>query len=340
MQTQSFSIVIETENLARTKLADFYSCLDLLDHQSLDIRLAEEVVLVDTVPLSDETKREIVSTYPWLQIFSVTPGLGYYESKMEGAAKCRGDVIVLCDSDCRYSTNWLESIVTSFDDPSIEIVSGKTFPRADDFYSIALAGTLANFSSEVSDGPKLHESNSYFANNVAFKRSYLLKHPIPTNLPIFRGNCSLHCSAIRSNFGGTIWAHSDAQAVHPIPSPAGLFPRMLLHGLDFFTATKFELHAKAREGAFNDYRPARITKDQLQAVFSWRLQAIRSKLKALDQHNLNVIQLVFIALLASLCEIVFWLGFAIANLAPDLVRILSGEKQHHQLDPKPAMADY
>ncbi len=57
--------------------------------------------------------------------------MGYYKAKMLGAQLVTGDVIVYCDSDCTYESNWLRTILATFSQgDNVQIVAGKQ-PRVE-----------------------------------------------------------------------------------------------------------------------------------------------------------------------------------------------------------------
>ncbi|WNC31854.1 MULTISPECIES: hypothetical protein [unclassified Thermosynechococcus] len=57
----------------------------------------------------------------------------------------------------------------------------------------------------------------YFLNNVAFRRQFLLDHPIPTELSLYRGNCLIHAHTLLQQ-GECIWRQPQARASHAPPN--------------------------------------------------------------------------------------------------------------------------
>ncbi|MEW6495967.1 MAG: glycosyltransferase family 2 protein, partial [Cyanobacteriota bacterium] len=80
----------------------------------------------------------------------------------------------------------------------------------------------------------LTPTSQYFLNNVAFRREFLLKHSIPTELPLYRGNCAIHAHHLLQQ-GYTIWRQPQARATHAPPSSLShWFWRFLLIGHDYY----------------------------------------------------------------------------------------------------------
>ena len=65
-------------------------------------------------------------------------------------------------------------------------------------------------------------------NSVAFDRRLLLAHPIPTTLPLYRGNCRLHGILLRDN-GVPILTAPAARCFRPNPVGFSNFSWRFLH---------------------------------------------------------------------------------------------------------------
>ena len=149
---------------------------------------------------------------------------------MIGARAVTAELVVFVDSDCIYNNEWLVGLLEPFEDPEVRVVAGETAFVEPGPYSLALS--LAHAFEGYSNCADLYAVNSYYANNVAFRRSVLLDLPIPTELPLYRGGCIVHAAELRER-GNTIWAQPRSRAAHAMPEGfSNFFWRFLLFGRD------------------------------------------------------------------------------------------------------------
>lgn len=250
-QLPSFSIVLETENLANADLNGLSQSLASLAHQDVSPTHANEVWLIDSGDAPANLLVQLCEKYPWIKVHQVPLGTGYYKAKMLGAELSTGEIVVYFDSDCSYETNWLRAILTPFTQvDEIQLVAGETMTRGLGVYGTAmvLAYIFPPFSGEKSLTP----TSQYFLNNVAFRREFLLKHPIPTELPLYRGNCAIHAHELYQQ-GYTMWRQPQARATHAPPSSLShLFWRFLLIGHDYYWQNSLLAQANAAKGDYQD----------------------------------------------------------------------------------------
>lgn len=226
----SFSILIETENLANAKIEDLSDSLNSLAYQDLTISSANEVVILDSGDAPSDLLEKLCVAYPWLKVCQIPAGVGYYEAKMLGVSYVTGDIVIYADSDCVYESSWLGNMLSAFtQNPEVKIVAGETSTAVQGYYTLAMA--IAYFLPQFSHREKLYVAHHYFLNNVAFRRNFIEKHPIPLELPLYRGNCALHAVTLRKQ-GYQIWKHPKAKAVHSPPEISFFFWRFLLMGHD------------------------------------------------------------------------------------------------------------
>lgn len=249
----SFSIVLETENLANANLKGLVKSIKALANQDPPPTCANEVLLIDSGDTPTGLLEQLCQQYPWIQVHYAPVGTSYYKAKMLGAGLATGEIIVYYDSDCLYEPNWLRTILSSFgqgpnhpaaaqtssleakprtQSVEVHIVAGETTTRGVGPYSTAMA--LTYIFPQYSKQKQLTPSHQYFLNNVAFRRQFLLQHPIPTELPLYRGHCVIHAHDLRAK-GFTIWRQPRARANHAPPN--GLwhfFWRFLLIGHDYY----------------------------------------------------------------------------------------------------------
>ncbi|MGI0485713.1 glycosyltransferase family 2 protein [Pantanalinema rosaneae CENA516] len=229
----SFSLVLETENLENADLNDLLRSLASLTNQEISPQQANDVLLIDSGDTPAELLAELCRQYPWITVKTAPPATGYYTAKMLGATWATGEIIVYFDSDCIYESSWLTQMLLPFtQDPAINVVAGETRTRGRGAYGTAMA--LTYIFPQYSGQTKLTPVPQYFFNNVAFRREFLLQHPIADNLPLFRGNCVLHAHDLRQQ-GYTIWRQPLARATHAPPEHGShFFWRFLLIGHDYY----------------------------------------------------------------------------------------------------------
>lgn len=231
-QLPTFSIILETENLANADLDGLVNSLASLMNQEVSPATANEVLLIDSGDAPLELLQQLCDRYPWIKLYPAPPATGYYKAKMLGASLATGEIIVYADSDCVYEAHWLRTILTPFHNPTIHIVAGETTTRGRGPYGTAMA--LAYIFPQYSGKTELTPTAQYFLNNVAFRREFLLQNPIPAELPLYRGNCVVHVETLK-RAGHIIWLNPNARATHAPPDGlAHFFWRFLLIGHDYF----------------------------------------------------------------------------------------------------------
>jgi glycosyltransferase involved in cell wall biosynthesis len=227
----SFSIVVETENLATADLQGLLDAIDCLAAQDPSPSQANEVLLIDSGDIPVAVKQQLQTQYPWLQIHQAPAGITYYGAKMLGAEMATGEVLVYYDSDCIYEPHWLRTMLGSFTN-DIQVVAGETRTRGIGVYGTAMA--LAYIFPQYSGQRGLQKGSQYYLNNVAFRRSFLLANPIPIALPLYRGNCVIHAKQLTRD-RITIWRQPEARATHAPPNGWSHFCwRFLLIGYDLY----------------------------------------------------------------------------------------------------------
>lgn len=242
-QLPSFSIVLETENLANADLNGLSKSLASLANQDISPAYANEVLLIDSGDTPTDLLKQLCENYPWIKVHQAPLTTGYYKAKMLGVQLATGEIIVYFDSDCIYERNWLRNLLTTFTHRTqIQIVAGETMTRGVGIYGTAMA--LAYIFPPFSGQKALTETSQYFLNNVAFRREFLLKYPIPSELPLYRGNCVIHAYELRYS-GYTIWKQPQARATHAPPSGfSHWFWRFLLIGHDYYWQKRLLADAK------------------------------------------------------------------------------------------------
>ena len=226
----TFSLVMEGFTITEENAGSLATCLASVAAQSLSPEHAQDVVLVETghVPLA--LLEQLCRPYPWVRFHSLPPGTRYFEAKLAGAAQASGEVLVFCDADNVYLPGWLESIVLPFADPTMQVVTGETSVNPTNLLGTLFALTF--FFPPFTYETELTEDLTYFGNNVAFRRSFLQQNPIPTGLPLLRGNDFVHSVRLRRQ-GHKVWRQPLAKAFHDPPASFHeLWLRYLARGSD------------------------------------------------------------------------------------------------------------
>lgn len=247
----SFSIIIETENLASADLPGLFRSLDALKSQTLSPLQAKEVLLVETGDVPPELLDQIRQHYAWITPRCIDPSLEYYQAKMRGVELTTGEVVVLFDSDCVYNPGWLAAMLTPFACEDVQMVAGETSMDITGPYemAMAIAYIFPRYSPEPNKPAKASElkpTGGYFCNNVVFKRSLLTQLPIPGKLPAYRGNCVIHAHQLAAN-RHTIWQQPQARALHAPPNGLAHFTaRFLMLGYDALCISRFAADPMAK----------------------------------------------------------------------------------------------
>ncbi len=230
MSYPSFSLVLETENLETADIRGLQTTIAALAQQGID--QANEVLLIDSGNTPAPLLTQLQQIYPWLTVKTAPPNTEYYASKMLGLEWTTGDIIVYYDSDCIYDRNWLTALLAGFNDPEIQVIGGETTTDGVGFYGTAMA--LCYIFPQYSGLSNPIPAKQYFLNNVAFRRSLLESIPIPTGLPLYRGNCVLHAKQLIAA-GHTIWREPKVRSLHAPPNGFNHYwQRFVLIGHDWY----------------------------------------------------------------------------------------------------------
>jgi glycosyltransferase involved in cell wall biosynthesis len=240
----SFSIIIETENLASADLPGLFRSLDALESQTLSPLQANEVLMVETGDVPADLLDTIRAQYPWVSIARIDAGLEYYQAKMRGIELTTGEAVVLCDSDCVYNSEWLGAMLAPFAADEVQMVAGETSLEITGPYGLAMA--LSYIFPRYSRREQLQPTGGYFCNNVVFKRSLITQFPIPGELPLYRGNCVIHAHQLATN-QHQIWQQPQARALHAPPNGFSHFvSRFLMLGYDALCVSRLAANPMAK----------------------------------------------------------------------------------------------
>ena len=107
-----------------------------------------------------------------------TNGVPYYSKKMVAALNTEADILVYCDSDCRYEDSWLEALVTPLLEEQADLTFGATFAQLSPSL-IERACAIAWFFPLGTDDPIYIEKPRFYANNCAITKETIVSCPIP-----------------------------------------------------------------------------------------------------------------------------------------------------------------
>jgi glycosyltransferase involved in cell wall biosynthesis len=307
----SFSIILETENLANADLKGLVKSLKSLSNQDFSPTLANEVWLIESGDTPVGLLDQLCQEYPWIKVYQAPLSTGYYKAKMLGAELSTGEIVVYFDSDCLYESNWLRTILETFrQDQQIQVVAGETMTRGLGIYETAMVITyiFPPFSGQKT----ISETSQYFLNNVAFRREFLLENSIPLDLPLYRGNCAIHAYNIRQS-GYKICKQPQARATHAPPSGLShFFWRFLLIGHDYYWQKK--LFAKFNEKSLSQ------NQDNFLSGIGKKLQIFRERLQLIlanDPKHLWYLPFTFPIVFCSVFLIV--IGYIITTFKSDFL---------------------
>ncbi len=312
----SFSIIIETENLASADLPGLFRSLDALEQQTLSPLQANEVLMVETGDVPPSLLDTIRAQYPWVSIQRIDAGLEYYQAKMRGIELTTGEAVVLCDSDCVYNEQWLAAMLTPFASNDVQMVAGETSLDITGPYGLAMA--LTYIFPRYSRRDQLQPTGGYFCNNVVFRRQLIAQFPIPGELPLYRGNCVIHAHQLATH-RYQIWQQPQAQALHAPPNGFSHFiSRFLMLGYDALCVSRLAADPMARVNP-NQATPMRPLRDLAVGgmLLANQLKTFVQRLGLVLQEDLRYALYLPLALPISLAAIALYgVGLALAYLRP------------------------
>jgi len=222
-RTPTFSIAVEWENArfaelerARRMLRELRRQLlevpsppskpeivFLFDRHSIDGRMVQETVESELRPRALPAQIRIVPT----------DGLRYYQQKNHGASITSGEIMIFLDCDVMPEPGWLAAMLAAFREPSVGAVAGQTYIEYTGVYSKAFA--LFWFFGLRDASNELIPATFFHANNVAFRREVISRHPFP-DLACYRGQCTILGDTLRAQ-GIGLYAKQSARVAHPCP---------------------------------------------------------------------------------------------------------------------------
>ncbi len=235
----TFSIVLETENLGMAGLADLKASLDSLKMQDLSIDNVNEILILVGSHVSQNVQNKLKDEYPWLKIHIEKEELDYAKSKVRGAEIATGNIVIFADSDMRYQKTWLKNMIKAFvTNPEADIISGDTRLETNSIYSMSL--NLTWMVQLLPNDMKCPTETSFFPlNNFAIRKRVMLETPVPYTLPLYRNKIPIWEKMLIQK-GCRILKAPGTRGYH---APPGGFVdwlyRMLIYGSDFVALADF-----------------------------------------------------------------------------------------------------
>ena len=253
-------------NCLRTALAS-------LKQQEYSIHNAARVFVQDSGNVPDHMLRQLQIDFPWISLVPIPHDQGHYEAKMICLEKIQTDIVIFCDSDCVLEPRWLQNLLQPFLlDPTIAVVGGETQMEPKDAFSLAMV--LTHVFSLYSTNEELFPADFYYANNVAFRTHFLRENAIPCDLPLFRGNCTLHARKLNKQ-GIKIWRQPKSRAVHAVPEGWGEFSRRFISmGRDSLQVSRLTAASDNRKRSWMHATAPAIIAGKLAETFrrSWQIR--------------------------------------------------------------------
>jgi glycosyltransferase involved in cell wall biosynthesis len=239
MHVTTFSVVIETENLAMGGVADLERCLDSLDKQTLDIRKANEVWIMVGGHLDPADAELIRTQYPWTTIHQANGELSYLGAKKMGAAISSGEIVLFADSDVAYDPRWLALILDERSKhPQKDIVTSDSRVAIDSSYGFVMASVWIMHIKRLGGPPA--ESRGFPLNNVSVDRTTMIAVEHDEGLPLYRGFLGFWQKRLRAR-GVRFYRIPRVMGLHlPPQGLAEWFYRMLIFGADYVAAANYQ----------------------------------------------------------------------------------------------------
>lgn len=271
----TFSIVIETENLANAQRSDLEACLDSIAAQRLDRRRPNEVIIVESGQVAHDVLDDVRAKYPWLTVHVSPTALHYYDAKLTGVRLATGEVVVFADSDLVYEAGWLEALLAPFNRTDTSFVSGETRVDITGPYTFSVATTWL-FPRRYASGT----ARSLIANNAAVRRSALLACPFPTGVPLFRAQVVLHGRVVRASAMTILQV--QAKGLHAPPAGAEEWAlRFAIAGADAVHAGTYVLdHGNVVQQSTMGRRAAAWLRTSLRKVVSSFVRTMQALVEA------------------------------------------------------------
>jgi glucosyl-dolichyl phosphate glucuronosyltransferase len=171
-----------------------------------ETRYHYEVLVLDNAsePLLETEVGSVVQNSTTPVYYWPVPEIGLHHGRHTGARKARGEILVFVDDDIIADPGWLESILATFEDPSVALVGGRYLPAyeqtppewADAFWTEHDHGRWCGYLSLLDFGQLVQDIDPTFVWGLSFaiRKQILLDlggfHPdsMPWELRRYRGD--------------------------------------------------------------------------------------------------------------------------------------------------------
>jgi glycosyltransferase involved in cell wall biosynthesis len=235
---RSFSIVVETENLALAGVESLDRCLGALEKQTADIRSANEVWLMVGTRLDPADGERILTRYPWARICLANEALSYVGAKRKGAELSTGDMVFFADADVAYAEDWISGILAvrdTFSEPCLVCSDTRVSIQSGYGFGLQISWMLP----VLDQGGEIAEVRNFRLNNFAIDRHLMADATYDEGLPLFRGQFSYWRRRLRNN-GVHFFRRPKVTAFHGIPEDFyEWFLRMMIFGADYVATANY-----------------------------------------------------------------------------------------------------
>jgi len=197
MTTPLVSVVIETitarydgGDTTGSLAEDLRGTLAALERQTWPREQIEVIVVLDHA-VDAATAAELRDRYHEVRFVDATES-NYFVAKNAGAAAARGSVIALLDGDCEPAPDWIEVLLSRFDD-GVDVVVGCTRYTGQSF--AARTFSISDFAHVLDKSGG--DASGFNINNVAFRASILAAHPFDARIRR-NGGCFLLYHQLRA----------------------------------------------------------------------------------------------------------------------------------------------
>jgi len=232
------SIVIEWENVLLSGDSRAKRMLGRVIEQANSLPICREILIsaTDQQTNLEERPPELRADISWRLI--VNPSSHYYDLKNLGARDSTCEVIVFIDSDVIPEPEWLEQLLAPFEDTSTQVSCGRAYIEPNNLYNKAFAlfwfFPIRPKAAEMAGSSSWANTDHFFANNIAFRRDTVLRHPFVAGTVTSRGAC-LDLAKDLKLAKIPIVLNKQALVAHPPPLPGKHFIlRALAQGRDCY----------------------------------------------------------------------------------------------------------
>jgi glycosyltransferase involved in cell wall biosynthesis len=227
------SVVIETvtvrEHASPEPVADrLQRALDGVARQTFPRERIETIVVLDQSVDAGVTA-ELQRRHPFIKL-AFAPATNYFAAKNAGAQMATGSIVALLDGDCEPAPDWLELMVSQFEENTGVVVGRTTYAGRSLAARTFTVPDLANVQNDRSGA-----ATGVMLNNTGFRREILLSHPLDARIAR-NGGCYLLYHTLRGE-GVRMVYDRRVEVSHEVDvSGTGFIRKHFARGYDGVTA--------------------------------------------------------------------------------------------------------